>query len=414
VIASHPGLPRSAELDSRGRLAVGGCAMADLAAEHGTPLFVVDVDELRAAARAYVDAFSSRHPRTLVCFALKAFPCSPVAKVLAEEGVGCEVVSAGELAIALKAGVDPELILLHGNAKTDADLGAAIEAGVGLVVIDSRDDVERLRRLAHSRQRVLVRVNPDVPGDTHAAMDTGRGSSKFGVPLEQVPELLEQIGAVDELELEGLHVHLGSQLLSLDVFTRAAAALTRLERFPVYDFGGGLGVAYRPGDAVPSLSSYADCIVAALEELNPDARLIVEPGRSLVARSTLTLYSIVTIKRGARTHVAVDGGMADNLEVALYGAQFAPVAVDGAGTRERCDIVGRHCESGDVVALDAELAAPRVGGLVAVPCTGAYCYALLNNYNGALRPAVVLCEDGSARLAVRRERLDDLLARDLL
>jgi diaminopimelate decarboxylase len=406
-------LPPTAELDGDGRLIVGGCALADVASEFGTPAFVVDEQALRDTAREYLWAFRSRHSDTDVHFASKAFPCAPVTRILAEEGLGCDVASAGELAIALAAGFDPARILLHGNAKSDEDLADALAAGVGLIVIDGPDDVERLRRLTPERQRVLVRVNPSVAARTHAAVATGGEEAKFGVPLADAPALLDRVAAVSGLELLGLHVHIGSQLLDLDGFDRAARAIAGLGGFPVYDLGGGLGIAYRPGDHAPSVPDYADVTVRALREhLDPEARLIVEPGRSLVGRSCVTLYSVVTVKRGPRTHVAVNGGMADNLEPMLYGTRFAPAVLDGERPLESCDLVGQHCESGDVLAAGVALATPRIDDLVVMPVTGAYCYSLLNNYNGARRPPVVVCRNGDARLAVRRERFSDLLARD--
>jgi diaminopimelate decarboxylase len=408
-------LPRTAETGADGRLAVGGCALADVAAEFGTPAFVIDERGLRDTAREYVEAFTTRHARTDVHFASKAMPCAPVIRMLAEEGLGCDVASGGELAIALAGGADPAHVLLHGNAKTDADLRAAVDAGVGMIVIDGPDDVDRLARIAPPRQRVLLRVNPAVPGVTHAAMDTGSPEAKFGVPLDQAPALLERIAATAGLDLLGLHVHIGSQLLELDGFERAAAAIAALGRFPVYDLGGGLGIAYRPEERAPSIAEYADATVGALHEhLDPDAQLIVEPGRSVVGRSCVTLYSVVTVKRGHRTHVAVDGGMADNLEPMLYGQRFAPEVLDADRPPETCELVGHHCESGDVLAPSAELATPRVGDLIVMPVTGAYCYSLQNNYNGTRRPPVVLCRDGDARVVVRREEYSDLLARNVM
>lgn len=408
-------LPRTAEPAPDGRLSVGGCALADVAAEFGTPAFVIDEQGLRDTARGYQEAFRGRHADTHVHFASKALPCAPVLRVLAEEGLGCDVASAGELAIALSAGFDPADILLHGNAKSDEDLGDALAAGVGMIVIDGPDDVERLQRLAPSHQRVLVRVNPSVPGKTHAAMDTGGPEAKFGVPLSGAPELLERVAGVPGLELLGLHVHIGSQLLDLDGFARAAGAIAALGRFGVYDLGGGLGIAYRPGDQAPSLADYADATVTALHDhLDPGAHLIVEPGRSVVGRSVVTLYSVVTVKRGVLTHVAVDGGMADNLEPMLYGQQFAPTILDRERPPETCELVGHHCESGDVLGHGVALATPQVDDLIVMPVTGAYCYSLLNNFNGSRRPPVVLVRDGDARLAVRRERMSDLLARDVL
>jgi diaminopimelate decarboxylase len=282
-------------------------------------------------------------------------------------------------------------------------------------VIDNEDDVDRLERFAPARQRVLLRINPAVPGVTHAAMDTGSPEAKFGVSLEHAPPLLERIRGIDGLELEGLHVHIGSQLLDLDGFGRAAEAIARLGSFPTYDLGGGLGIAYTPEDEAPSVADYATATVDALHtHLDPGAHLIVEPGRSVVGRSVVTLYDVVTVKRGALTHVAVNGGMGDNLEPMLYGQRFAPGILDEDRPSEVCEVVGHHCESGDVLVHEAALATPRVGDRLVMPVTGAYCYSLQNNYNGARRPPVVICRDGDARLAVRRETMSDLLARDVL
>jgi diaminopimelate decarboxylase len=405
-------LPHTARVQD-GRLTVGGCALADVAAEFGTPALVFDEQGLRETAREYLEAFRALHPDTDVHFASKALPCAPVTRILAQEGLGCDVASTGELAIALAAGFDAHRILLHGNAKSDRDLGDAVAAGVGLIVIDNADDVDRLERLAPAHQRVLLRVNPAVHGRTHAAMDTGSPHSKFGVSPGDAPALLERIDRVPGLILLGVHVHIGSQLLDLDGFEEAARAIAGLGRFPVYDLGGGLGIAYRPGEQAPSIADYAQATVRALEHLDPAARLIVEPGRSVVGRSGVTLYSVLTVKRGARTHVAVDGGMADNLEHALYGQQFAPRILDADRPPEVCDLVGMHCESGDILAEQIELAAPRVGDTVLMPVTGAYTYSLQNNYNGAPRPPVILVNDGQARLAVRRERIDELMSRDV-
>ncbi len=406
-------LPRTAETRD-GRLTIGGVALADVAAEFGTPAFVVDEQGLRETAREYLEAFTSRHRRTDVHFASKALPCAPVTRILAEEGLGCDVASAGELKIALAAGFDPEHLLLHGNAKSDLDIQTALDAGVGLIVVDNTDDVDRLERLAAATQPVLLRVNPAVPGETHAAMDTGSPEAKFGVSLDEAPRLIERIQSAPKLDLRGLHVHIGSQLLELEGFGKAAEALAALGRFPVYDLGGGLGIAYRPEENAPSIADYAQATVTALHEhLDPEADLIVEPGRSVVGRSMVTLYEVITVKRGRLTHVAVNGGMGDNLEPMLYGQRFAPFVLDEQRPAEACELVGHHCESGDVLERDVELATPETGDHVVVPVTGAYCYSLSNNYNGARRPPVVLCKDGEATLAVRRETFDDLLARNV-
>ena len=408
-------LPPTAARGADGRLSVGGCALADVAAEFGTPALVFDEQGLRERAREYRDAFGSRHPGTDVHFASKALPCAPILRILAEEGLGCDVASAGELAIALAAGFDPAHVLLHGNAKSDRDIGDALAAGVGVIVIDNADDVDRLARLGASGQRVLIRVNPAVPGLTHASVDTGSEEAKFGVPLGQAPALIDRVAGMAGLDLLGLHVHIGSQLLDLDGFGRAAEAISALGRFPVYDLGGGLGISYTPDELAPAVADYAEATVRALHDhLDPQAGLIVEPGRSMVGRAGVTLYSVVTVKRAARTHVAVNGGMGDNLEPMLYGTRFAAAILDRERPAERCEIVGHHCESGDVLVAGTDLATPEVDDLLVVAVTGAYCYSLMNNYNGARRPPVVVVRDGDARLAVRREEMRDLLARDVL
>jgi len=395
-------------------LLVGGCGLAEIARQYGTPAYVIDEAALRARARGYLRAFRTRHPRSRVCFAAKAYPSAPVIRILAQEGLGCDVVGAGELRIALAAGMDPAAIVMHGNAKTDADIQAALDARIGLIAVDGFDDIDRIERLARDPVRVLLRVSPGIEAKTHAAMATGSATSKFGVPAGQVPAALARMRAVPAIELAGLHAHIGSQILDLGQFEAAAAALAGLGRFDVYDLGGGLGVRYQPGDDEPGIGGYAERLVAAAHRhLGTGAELIVEPGRSLTAPAGLTLYRVVTVKRAGRVHVAVDGGMGDSLEHSLYGQRFAPLVVGRWGEPAvTADLVGRHCESGDVITPGVPLASPRVGDLIAVPVTGAYCFTMANNYNAALRPPVILCRDGTARLAVRRETHADLVARD--
>jgi diaminopimelate decarboxylase len=408
-------LPATARRDGEGRILVGGCVLERVAETFGTPSFVVDEEALRAGARAYLEAFASWHGDTRVCFASKAFPCTPVLRVLAEEGLSCDVAGGGELALALAAGFDPADIVLHGNAKTDEELQTAIETGVGLIVVDGWDDLTRLEHLGASGQRVLLRVNPGVRAETHAALATGHAGSKFGVGIDAAPALLRALEGSRAVDLAGLHIHLGSQLLDLAAFPPAVERLAELGSFDVYDLGGGLGVPYRTTDLAPSVDEYAERVVGLLHaHLGRDVQLLVEPGRSLVAASTLTLYRVVTVKRsGPTTFVAVDGGMADNLEPMVYGTLFEPVALTGQGPLEHCQLVGRQCETGDVLVHDAELPAPEPGDLVALPMTGAYCYSLLSNYNGALRPPVVFCTAGEASARVTRETYADLMARDV-
>ncbi|HEY5223930.1 MAG TPA: diaminopimelate decarboxylase [Microbacteriaceae bacterium] len=407
--------PAGSHLDEHGRLVVGGCAVADVIEQFGTPAYVIDEGALRERAREYREAFASRHPNSLVLFASKSFPSASVIGAIAEEGCGSDVAAGGELLIAVAGGADPSRMVLHGNAKTDADIQTALDAGVRYIVIDNLDDVAGIARLASAPVPVLLRVSPAVDAPTHSAMATGSDASKFGIPSGQIADVIARIRREPMLDLRGLHAHIGSQILDVSQFEAEVAALGRLEHFPVYDLGGGLGVRYVSEDAAPSVDEYAERVVAEVHRhLGADVELLVEPGRSMVAPNGITAYRVVTVKHGLRTHVAVDGGMGDNLEVSLYGQPFQPSIIDKTGPLETVDVVGRHCESGDTLVRDIALVHPEVGDLLTVPVTGAYCYTMSNNYNAALRPPVVFCRDGVARLAVRRENIDDLLRREQL
>jgi diaminopimelate decarboxylase len=411
--------PLGTRVNERGRLEVGGCDAVELAREFGTPAYVVAEDDLRARARAFLDALASRQPDSDVLFASKAFPCTAVYRVLAEEGLACDVASGGELVLALRGGFEPSRIYFHGNARSEAELREALEAGVGHVVIDSLDDVARLDGVARGLGRVqpvLVRVTPGVSGDTHAAISTGQADSKFGLGIADARIAIERAADAPGLELVGLHFHVGSQLFELEPFRAAIAAIADLGDFPIYNLGGGLGVAYTSSQHPPAVADYIETLVGAAHELlGPGKRLLIEPGRALVANSTVTLYTVQTIKRNVSTWVAVDGGMSDNLRPMLYGSQYEAVIADrplAPGT-ERCQVAGKHCESGDVIVRDVNLPDPVPGDVLVTPVTGAYGYALANNYNGVPRPPVVFCRDGHARAVVRRESYEDLFARDL-
>jgi diaminopimelate decarboxylase len=407
-------LPPSAVIDGAD-LRIGGCLLTELAADFGTPAFVVDEHALRDRARAYRDGLAALYPRGRVCFATKSFPSASMISVLATEGLGFDVVGAGELHIALAGGADPAGIVMHGNAKSDADILAALDVGIGYIIVDGMDDIERIDRLARRPTPVLLRVSPGIESHTHAALATGGKASKFGVPVEHVPAALARMQAAPMIEMHGLHAHIGSQIVNLQQFEAEVAALATLGEFDVYDLGGGLGVRYEPGDVAPTIEQYLQVLVdAAHRHLGTDVELIVEPGRSLVAPAGVTLYRVLTTKQSGLLHVAVDGGMGDNLEYALYGQRFTPLLVGRWDEPEvLVDLVGRHCESGDVVTPEVMLRSPQIGDLVVVPVTGAYCFTMLNNYNGALRPPVLYCADGVARLGVRRETPDELLSREL-
>ena len=411
--------PLGSRVNDRDHLEIGGCDAVDLAAEFGTPAFIVAEDDLRARARAYVRGLAAQNPDSDVLFASKAFPCTAVYRVLAQEGLACDVASGGELALALRGGFDPARIYLHGNAKSEAELGYALDAGVGHIVLDSLHDAERLERVAAAHgatQDVLLRITPNVSGDTHAAISTGQADSKFGLGLSEAPPAIDRVARSPHLNLVGLHCHIGSQLLELEPFVRAIAALATLGDFDVYNLGGGLGAAYLETQEPPSIADYVVTLTnAAQAALGGGKRLLIEPGRSLVANSTVTLYTVQTVKHNVSTWVAVDGGMSDNLRPMLYGSRYEAALANRmlATGSEICHLAGKHCESGDVIVRDIALANPVPGDIVVTPATGAYGHAMANNYNGVPRPPVIFCREGDARLVVRRETYEDLMSRDV-
>ena len=408
--------PPGSVVDSDGVLTVGGCRLDDVATEFGTPVMVVDANALRQRARDYLAAFRSRWPCSDVAFASKAFPCTAVQRLMTEEGLHLDVAGGGEIITALAAGADPSRMVLHGNAKTDEELELAVANGVGLVVVDNADDIDRLERIVESgrRQDCLVRVIPGVQASTYAAVATGHAGSKFGLLPDAARDVIARIRRSRVLRCAGVHTHVGSQIFDADQLAAAVAPIAELGEFDVYDFGGGLGVRYTYDDNPPSVEAYAETMISRARALVPaDARIIVEPGRSMTAAAACTVYRVTTVKTGTVTHVAVDGGMGDNLEVSLYGQRFEATLVNRVGGGEPVNVVGRHCESGDQLIDTVPLQHPVVGDLLAVPVTGAYCYTMSNQYNGARRIPVVFVADGDARLVVRRDTWADLLARDV-
>ena len=409
-------LPEASEIRD-GRLLIGGCDAEALAREHGTPAYVFAEDDLRTRARAFRDALAAHHdgPGEVV-FASKALPCTPVLRLFAQEGLGCDVASGGELHLALHAGFAPEHIYLHGNAKSRAELAMAIDARVGTIVLDNAEDARRLSALLGGReQRVLLRVTPGVDADTHEAILTGHAGSKFGFAPEEARGLIADPPA--GLRIDGLHMHLGSQLFAMDPYRRAIRALGTLGDFGTYDLGGGLGVPYTAGDPQLDVRTWvAHMVEAAHAELGPGKELVLEPGRALVANAGVTLYAVESVKPGAAGEllVAVDGGMSDNLRPMLYGAGYEAHVVTRMGADGvPSTVVGKHCESGDVLVRDALLPGPGPGDVIVTPATGAYGYALANNYNGQPRPPVVFCSGGSSRVVVRRETYEELHGRDV-
>jgi diaminopimelate decarboxylase len=402
--------PLGSRLNERGRLEVGGCDTIELAAEFGTPAYVYAEDDMRARARSFLEAFRARTEHFEVIYASKAFPCTAVYRLFAEEGLSADVASGGELHLALAAGMDPQRLYMHGNNKSPAELDYAIDSGIGHIVVDSFDEIERL---SGRSQRVLLRVTPGIEPSTHEFIQTGQVDSKFGFQLEEVQRAVDACAAAG-LELCGMHAHIGSQVLDVEVFARLGELLADMGDWPLLNLGGGLGIAYTADDSPPSIEDY----VEALMRHAPDGVTVLsEPGRALVGNAGVTLYRVGTIKRipGVRTYVSVDGGMSDNLRPMLYGARYEAAIADrflGQEAGTPCTIAGMHCESGDVLIRDVELNDPRVGDVLVVPATGAYSHAMANNYNAVPRPPVIFCRGGEAREVVRRETYEDLTLRD--
>ena len=403
--------PDSARVDA-GSLVLGGVPASQLADEHGTPLVVYCEETVRAQARAYREAA----PGALVAYGTKAFANVALLRVLAEEGVGADVSTLGELAFARAAGIPVERILFHGNNKSDEELRAAVET---TVVLDAPD--EPARAAAAGARRVLVRLTPGVEAVTHQSIRTAHDESKFGLTAEAALEAVAEARALG-LDVAGVHFHVGSQLARIE---ESLLAVDRLAAFcerarnelgwtpAVLDLGGGLGIRYSHDEVVPSVTEFVVPLVERLRERWPEeVQLVLEPGRSLVGRAGVTLYRVGVVKKsGGVRYVAIDGGMSDNPRPQLYGARYEALLANRAG--ELADgvfrIAGKHCESGDVLIDAAELPHPRRGDLLAVPATGAYTLAMGSTYNGVPRPAVVLVRDGRARVIRRREAVDDLL-----
>ncbi len=421
-IAGSAVYPLGSRVNDRGHLEVGGCDVVELAAEIGTPAYVYAEDDMRARARAYLEALSARSEDFEVLYASKALPVSAAYRLFAQEGLSVDVASGGELYTALQAGFDPARIYMHGNNKSSEEIRMAAEAGVGHLIVDSFDEIERCEAVLDSPQDVLIRVTPGVRPSTHDFVQTGQLDSKFGFGLEDglAARAVERVLGSPKLNLVGLHAHIGSQIFELEPYKLAIRALGELagDWCRLLNVGGGLGIAYTSEDEPPSIEEYVDVKVRGVAEVfERPPRLLIEPGRSLVGNAGLTLYRVGTVKEipGLRTYVAVDGGMSDNLRPMLYGARYEALVANRADAPPEAlaTIAGMHCESGDVLVRDVKLASPRVGDLLVTPVTGAYGYAMANNYNGMPRPPVIFCSAGKARTVVRRETYEDLVARDV-
>lgn len=425
-------LPMSAEVGASGRLSVGGVDLVDLAGEVGTPLFVYDETHLRARCREAVEAWGDG-----VAYATKAFLCLAMARLAHEEGMCLDVSTGGELHVALSAGVPASRLILHGNNKSEVELASALEVGVGRIVIDSFDEIDRIEHLLSDRPggvtspvraKVLARITPGVEVHTHEFVRTGQDDSKFGFGLASgaaaaAVARLSDLHARGIVEFAGIHAHLGSQVFALAPFSQAIDVLAEFFAplgLPELVVGGGLGVAYVNGEEAPPMAQWASSVRRACRKAGiPDSvRVTAEPGRSIVAAAAITLYRVGTIKHvtGHRTYVSVDGGMSDNPRPVLYGSGYeAFLPREAAAPRPTSvRVVGKHCETGDVVVSEGFVPDDlTVGDILATPVTGAYGHSMASNYNKVPRPPVVFVADGESRVVVRRETMDDLIRLDV-
>ncbi len=416
-------LPDTAAVLPDGGLAIGGCAVVDLAAQYGTPLFVYDEAHLRARCREAVRTFGAGR----AIYATKAFLCGAMARLAHEEGMLLDVASGGELFVALHAGVPADSLTMHGNNKSLAELRMALTAGVRHVVVDSFDELDRLDAL-HAEglpvPKVLARVTPGVHAHTHEFIATGQDDSKFGFNLGNgdAQRAVDRMRRASSMQLVGVHCHIGSNVFEASNFAKAAEVMATFAiplDLPELVLGGGLGVAYVDGEEAPTITQWGNVLLDACQALGVRSAVSVEPGRSIVASAAVTVYEVGTVKHipGVRTYIAVDGGMSDNPRPVLYGSgyeAFMPRSV-AAERPDRARLVGKHCESGDVLIMEAALpAGVRVGDLLATPVTGAYGHSMASNYNKLTRPPVVFVRDGDHRLVVRRESYEDLVRCDVV
>ncbi|MEY3616104.1 MAG: diaminopimelate decarboxylase [Actinomycetota bacterium] len=413
-------LPDSARIEA-GRLRIGGCDVHELAANHGTPLFVYDEAHLRSRCQEAVREFGA----DAVVYATKAFLCTAMAKLAHDEGLLLDVATGGELYVALHAGVPANRCVMHGNNKSVAELREAMVVGVRHIVVDSFDELDRIDAIVASgvpAPRVQLRITPGVYVHTHEYVSTGQNDSKFGFNLGNgdAKRAIERARSSSSVQLVGIHCHIGSNVFETANFTKAAEVMVKFANeieLPELTLGGGLGVAYLNHEVAPSITEWANALRSATAHLRKGTTVLVEPGRAIVASAAITLYEVGTIKAipGVRTYVAVDGGMSDNPRPVLYGSGYEAFVPSRCAAERTLDIrlVGKHCESGDVLIADAKLPADiHVGDVIATPVTGAYGHSMGSNYNKVPRPAVVFVADGVARVVVRRETYGDLVRND--
>ena len=428
-------LPDTAAANAAGHLSIGGCDALELAEQYGTPLYALDEATLRARCRQFAGAFAARYPNSQAVYASKAYINPALARIFAAEGLGLDVVSGGELAVAIAGGAPLDKVYFHGNNKTPAELAEAVAAGIGRIVVDSFHELELLDNIcaqAGRTQDILVRVSPGIDPHTHAYTTTGIIDSKFGFSIQtgDAERAVLQAIAAPRLNLRGLHFHLGSPIFELEPYQAATdltlrfAAGLREQGLDLQEFspGGGFAIAYTRDDRPPAAAEYAaaivDTLTATCAELGMELpRLVVEPGRAIIGPAGVALYRIGAIKEipGVRTYVSVDGGMGDNIRPALYQAGYEALSASrpGAEPDATVTIAGKYCESGDVLAFDILLPAPAAGDVIAIPAAGAYCPSMASNYNLNPRPPIVLVNEGQSRLIRRRESYADLMLCDL-
>jgi len=427
-------LPLSGKIGQTGHLEVGGCDVADLAKKFGTPLYVLDEKDIRERCRAYKTLLKSKYPNSDVIYASKALSAMGLLKVIADEGLGVDVSSGGELYTAQKAGVSSKTIYFHGNNKSRQEIEEGLAASVGRFVADNLEELKVLDELTvkdGKRTQVLIRVNPGVEAHTHEAVKTGQTDSKFGIAKESVLDAIRSITSMRSVKYAGLHAHIGSQIFDPEGYLTEIDVLLDIAK-QAYDqfkietkelnIGGGIGIQYVASDNPLKLEDFTSAITKRLKEKIaalkiPMPKLILEPGRSIVGGAGVTLYRVGHIKEipGIRKYVIVDGGMSDNIRPMLYGAKYEFVAAENmnADKTEKYTIAGRFCESGDVLAKDIDLPKLEKGGLLAVLCTGAYNYSMASNYNRVPRPAMVMVKDGKAKLILKRETYEDMARNDI-
>ncbi|MFA4966815.1 MAG: diaminopimelate decarboxylase [Candidatus Margulisiibacteriota bacterium] len=423
--------PITSKINSASLLEIGGCGLASLAAEFGTPLYVLDETTIRSRCREYKSAFKNRYDNTLVIYACKALCNTAVLKIMCDEGLGLDVSSGGEFYTARKAGCDIKKVYFHGNNKTRKELEEAVEAGIGRIVVDNFDELKLLDEVSkklNSKVDILFRINPGIDAHTHEFIQTGQIDSKFGIAKDLAVEAVKMTVKMSHVNYVGIHAHIGSQIFEVKPFLSEIEALadlagrikkeTGLETLEI-NMGGGLGIDYSGSDEVVSVDSFAEEIIGLFTNLFPGGpKLILEPGRSIVGTAGVTLYTVGGVKDipGIRKYVSIDGGMSDNPRPILYDAKYEAQIVNraGGGKKEKVTVAGRFCESGDKLIKDIELPEIKVGDILAVFCTGAYNYSMASNYNRVGRPAMALVNNGIPTLIFKRESYEDLTLNDVV